>query len=44
MARRRRKRAPSGLRERLPDELIDELLAGARTGDEIVVRAGCSLG
>jgi putative transposase len=38
--RSRRKRVPSGLREQLPDELIDELLAGARTEEEIAGPGG----
>ena len=32
---------PPELRERLGDELIDQLLAGARTEEEIVGRAAC---
>jgi len=40
----RRKRVPSGLRDQLPDELIDELLAGARTEDEIVGPGGLLAG
>jgi putative transposase len=36
----RRKRVGSGLREQLPDELIDELLAGARTESEIAGPGG----
>jgi len=35
-----RKRVGSGLREQLPDELIDELLAGARTEEELVGPGG----
>src|ERR1700681_347899 len=42
--RSRRKRVSSGLREQLPDELIDELLAGARTEDEIVGPGGLLAG
>jgi putative transposase len=38
--RSRRKRVGSGLREQLPDELIDELLAGARTEEEIAGPGG----
>jgi putative transposase len=38
--RSRRKRSGSGLRERLPDELIDELLAGAQTEGEIAGPGG----
>jgi hypothetical protein len=33
---------PLELREQLSDEVIDELLAGARTEEEIVGPAGCS--
>jgi putative transposase len=39
-----RERLPSGLREQLPDALIDELLAGARTEDEIVGPGGLLAG
>jgi putative transposase len=38
--RSRRKRVGSGLRDQLPDELIDELLAGARTAEEIAGPGG----
>src|SRR5579863_4909418 len=38
--RSRRKRSSSGLREQLPDELIDELLAGARTEEQLVGPGG----
>jgi putative transposase len=38
--RSRRKRSGSGLREQLPDELIDELLAGARSEEEIAGPGG----
>jgi putative transposase len=41
--RGRRRRAESGLREQLPDELIDQLLAGARSEEEIA-RPGGLLG
>jgi putative transposase len=33
-------RLPDGMREKLPDELVDELLAGARTEEEIVGPGG----
>src|SRR5438105_15668798 len=33
-------RLPDGMRERLPDELVDELLAGAKTEEEIVGPGG----
>jgi hypothetical protein len=33
-------RLPDEMREKLPDELVDELLAGARTADEIVGPGG----
>jgi putative transposase len=39
-----RERLPSGLRERLPDELVDELLAGARSEEEIVGSGGLLAG
>jgi putative transposase len=39
-----RERLPSGLRERLPDELVDELLAGARSEEEIVGPGGLLAG
>jgi putative transposase len=39
-----RKRAGSALREQLPDALIDELLAGARTEDELVGPGGVLAG
>jgi len=39
-----RERLPSGLREQLPDALVDELLAGARTEDEIVGPGGLLAG
>jgi transposase-like protein len=35
---------PSGLREQLPDELIDELLAGAQTEQELVGPGGLLAG
>src|ERR1700722_6541835 len=35
---------PSGLRERLPDALVDELLAGAQTEQEIVGPGGLLAG
>ena len=38
--RSRRKRSSSGLREQLPDELIDELLAGARSEEQLVGPGG----
>jgi hypothetical protein len=38
--RGRRKRVGSGLREQLPEELIDELLAGAQTEQELVGPGG----
>jgi putative transposase len=38
--RSRRKRSGSDLREQLPDELIDELLAGARSAEEIAGPGG----
>jgi len=38
--RSRRKRSGSGLREQLPDELIDELLAGARSEEQLVGPGG----
>jgi putative transposase len=38
--RSRRRRSSSGLREQLPDELIDELLAGAQTETEIAGPGG----
>src|ERR1700678_3941758 len=38
--RSRRKRSVSGLREQLPDELIDQLLAGARSEEEIAGPGG----
>ena len=38
--RSRRKRSSSDLREQLPDELIDELLAGARTEEQLVGPGG----
>ena len=38
--RSRRKRSSSGLREQLPDELIDQLLAGARTEEQLAVLGG----
>jgi putative transposase len=31
---------PDEMREKLPDELVDELLAGARTEEEIFGRGG----
>jgi putative transposase len=40
----RRKRSGSGLREQLPDELIDELLAGARTEEQLVGPGGVLAG
>ena len=42
--RSRRKRVGSGLREQLPDELIDELLAGARTEEQLVGPGGVLAG
>jgi len=33
-------RLPDGMREKLPDELVDELLAGARTEEEVVGPGG----
>ena len=42
--RSRRKRSGSGLREQLPDELIDELLAGARTEEQLVGPGGVLAG
>ena len=42
--RSRRKRSSSGLREQLPDELIDELLAGARTESSSLGLVACSRG
>jgi len=33
---------PDEFRDRLSDEVIDELLAGARTEEETSARAGCS--
>ena len=39
-ARSCRTRSGSGLREQLPDELIDELLAGARTEEQLVGPGG----
>jgi putative transposase len=39
-----RKRSGSGLREQLPDELIDELLAGARTEEQLVGPGGVLAG
>jgi putative transposase len=38
--RSRHKRSSSGLRDQLPDELIDELLAGARSEEEIAGPGG----
>ena len=42
--RSRRKRSGWGLREQLPDELIDELLAGARTEEQLVGPGGVLAG
>jgi len=42
--RSRRKRSGSGLRDQLPDELIDELLAGARTEEQLVGPGGVLAG
>ena len=42
--RSRRMRSSSGLREQLPDELIDELLAGARTEEQLVGPGGVLAG
>ena len=33
-------RLPAGMRDKLPDELVDELLAGAQTEEEIVGPGG----
>src|SRR5579871_7013734 len=43
-ARSCRTRSGSGLREQLPDELIDELLAGARTEEQLVGSGGVLAG
>jgi len=43
-SRSRRKRSGSGLREQLSDELIDELLAGARTEEQLVGPGGVLAG
>ena len=42
--RNRRKRVGSELREQLPDELVDELLAGARTKEQLVGPGGVLAG